>query len=146
MKLRLILMCTVVVMSLCLSACSLASRQVSLKISCDDFYKQHDISKEVEVAVGDSFIVALCSNPSTGFQWAESAEIGDKTVLEQTEHKFVSPGAEDTKPIAPGTPGQEVWTFKALKKGTSTISMVYGRPWEGGEKGEWLFDLAVNVK
>jgi len=113
-------------------------------VSCDDFYKQQHISKEVEVTVGDSCTVTLCSNPTTGFLWSESAQISDQTVLEQTDHKFVPP-PERPEPVE-GEAGKEVWTFKALKKGTSTISLEYSRPWEGGEKGAWTFVLTVVVK
>jgi len=59
-------------------------------------------------------------------------------------HEFVSP--ESKSPPPPGTPGQEVWTFKALKVGESVISVDYSRSWEGGEKGEWTFVLNVLVK
>jgi len=59
---------------------------------------------------------------------------------------YVSAIAEDGKSPAPGTPGKEVWTFKTLKKGTTEVSMEYSRPWEGGEKAEWTFDLVVTVK
>jgi inhibitor of cysteine peptidase len=114
----------------------------SVNVSCDDFGAQQHISKEVTTAVGDSFTVTLCSNPTTGFEWSESAQISDQTVVQQVHHKFV-PSA--TTGIA-GAPGKEVWTFKALKKGTSTISLEYSRPWEGGEKGEWTFNLTVAVK
>jgi len=143
MKSGLILMCTMVAISLCLFACSSA---VSVAASCDDFMKNQHISKEVKVPVDGSLTVTLCSNPTTGFQWAESAQISDQTVLQQMGHKFVAPEAKGDEPPAPGTAGQEVWTFKALKEGTSTISMEYSRPWEGGEKGEWTFELTVTVK
>ena len=143
MKSKLILTCAMVAISLCLFACSPALKQVD--ISCDDFMKLQHISQEVEVAVGDSFTVTLCSNPTTGFEW-ESAQISDQTVLQQIDHKFVAPETKGDGPPAPGTPGKEVWTFKALKAGTSTISMEYSRPWEGGEKGEWTFALTVTVK
>ncbi len=144
MKLKLILMIfAVVALSLSLLACS-PTKQVSLEISCDDFMKDQHFTWEVEVNAGDSIIVTLCSNPTTGFQWSESAQISDQTVLEQVDHKFVSP--ESKPPPPPGTPGQEIWTFKALKKGTSTVSMEYSRPWEGGEKGEWTFIATVVVK
>jgi len=144
MKSKLILVCAVVAISLCLFACLPTSKQVSVDVSCDDFMKQQHISQEVEVAVDGSLTVTLCSNPTTGFLWVESAQISDQTVLQQTDHRFVSPISEPPPP--PGTPGQQVWTFKALKKGTSTISMEYSRPWEGGEKGEWTFVLTVTVK
>ena len=142
MKSKLILVCAVVAISLCLFACLPTSKQASVEVSCDDFMKLQHISQEAEVAVDGSLTVTLCSNPTTGFQWVESAQISDQTVLQQTSHKFVPP--EETG--VAGAAGKEIWTFKALKKGTSTISMEYSRPWEGGEKGEWTFVLTVTVK
>ena len=144
MKSKLILTYAMVAISLCLFACAPATKQVSIEVSCDDFMKLQHISKEAEVLVDGSLTVTLCSNPTTGFVWSESAQISDQTVLQQVDHKFISPVSEPPPP--PGTPGQEVWTFKALKEGTSTISMEYSRPWEGGEKGEWTFVLTVTVK
>ena len=146
MKSKLSLICAAVAILLFVFSCSPApaSKQASVDVSCDDFTRQHHISQEVEVPAGDSLTVTLCSNPTTGFKWQESAEISDQTVLQQTDHKFVSPESEPPPP--PGTPGQEIWTFKALEKGQCIISMEYSRPWEGGEKGEWTFSLAVVVK
>ena len=143
MKLKLILVGVMAAISLSLFACSPTPKQASVEVSCDDFMKLQHISEEVEVAVGGSLTVTLCSNPTTGFQW-ESPQITDQTVLEQVDHKLVMPESEPPPP--PGTPGQEVWTFKALKEGTSTISMEYSRPWEEGEKGEWTFVLTMVVK
>jgi len=113
-----------------------------MEVSCDDFTKKQHISKEVKVAVDGSLTVTLCSNPTTGRQWPESAEISDQTVLRQTDHELVMPGPESP----PGTPGKEIWTFKALKAGESTISMEWSQPWEGGVKAEWTFDLTVVVE
>ena len=144
MKSKLILICVMAAISLCLLACSPTPKQVSVDASCDDFTKLQHISQEVEVAVDGSLTVTLCSNPTTGFQWAESAQISDQTILQQTDHKWVVPEPEPPPP--PGTPSQQVWTFKALKEGESTISVDYSRPWEGGEKGAWTFVLTVVVK
>ena len=143
MKLKLILICAVVAVSVSLLACSAPVKQASVEVSCDDFYKQAAISREVKVPADSSLTVTLCSNPTTGFQW-EEAQISDQTVLQETGHKFVSPESEPPPP--PGTPGQEVWTFQTLKKGTSTISIDYSRPWEGGEKGTWKFSLTMIVE
>jgi len=143
-KSKLILTSITVAISLCLFACSPTPKEVSVEASCDDFMKLKHISKEVEVPVDGSLTVTLCSNPTTGFQWSELAQISDQTVLQQVDHKFVIPEREPPPP--PGTPGQEVWTFKALKEGESIISMEYSRPWEGGEKGVWTFVLTVVVK
>ena len=146
MKAKLILICITVTILLSLFACSPAPKQVSLEVPCDDFYEYQQISKEVEVAAGGSLTVTLCSNPTTGFQWSELAQISDQTVLQQIDHKFVPPEDTGDRPPPPGTPSKEIWTFKALKEGESTISMEYSRPWEGGEKGEWTFVLTVLVE
>jgi len=145
MKSKLILMCTVAAISLCLFACS---SQASVQASCDDFMKDQHISKQVEVPVNGSLTVTLCSNPTTGFQWSESAQISDQAVLQQTDHKFMPPpeAVGCAPPPPPGAAGKEIWTFKALKQGESTISMEYSRPWEGGEKATWTFVLTVVVR
>ena len=144
MKSKLFILGSVLVLSaLVLGGCGPAKPQeASVDVSCDDFTKLQSISKEIEVAVGSSFTVTLCSNPSTGFQWG-AAKINDQTVLEEASRKFVSP--ESKEPPPPGTAGQEVWTFKALKAGKSTILIEYSRPWEGGEKAAWTYALTVLV-
>ena len=116
----------------------------SIEVSCDDFISTKHISQKIKVNAGDSLKVVLCSNPSTGFQWSETAEISDQNILEQVDHKLVMPESEPLPP--PGTPGQEVWTFEALNKGKSTISLEYSQSWEGGEQGEWTYTLTVTVK
>ncbi len=99
--------------------------------------------KEVTVAVGDSLIVTLESNPSTGFSWA-LADNSDERVLQQVDHEFVPP--ETTGTPVPGQGGEEVWTFRALKEGTSTISMEYIRPWEEDAEPAETFGLTVVVE
>ncbi len=143
MKSKLILACAVITISLCLLACLPTSKRVSVDVSYGDFMKQQHISKEVEVAVDGSLTIALYSCPSEGRQWSE-AQISDQTVLQQIDHKLVMP--EKLATLPPGTPGQEVWTFEALKKGTSTISMVYTHPWDGEEEPMLTFALTVTVK
>jgi len=144
MKLKLTLIFVVFIVSLSLLACSPAVKETAVEVSCDDFYQQTFRSESVVVPAGGSFTVTLCTNPTTGFQWSENAQIGDPTVLEQVDHKLVVPQSEPPPP--PGTPSQEIWTFRALKEGESTIYLEYSRPWEGGEKGVWTFTLTTTVK
>ena len=120
-----------------------AGEPESMEISCDDFMKANHISlsRIIELNVNDSFMVTLCSNPSTGFQWSEVAEINDRTVLKQRDHEYTPPEGNLT-----GAAGEETWTFQALKKGTTGITMEYSRPWEGGEQAEWTFNVTVTVK
>jgi inhibitor of cysteine peptidase len=133
MKSKLVLICAIVAISLCLVACSSAPSQVSVDASYS--------GQEVEIAVGGSLTVTLESNASTGFQW-ELVSISDETVLEKVANTYEAP--EDTGMV--GAPGNEIWTFDALKKGTSTISMEYSQPWENGTKAAETFDLTIVVK
>jgi inhibitor of cysteine peptidase len=118
--------------------------EASLEVSCDEFSSENHISDEAEMSVGSLLAVTLCSNPTTGFQWSETAEISDPSILEQVSHKYIPPEGGQSPQV--GTAGQEVWVFKALEAGTSTVYMEYSRPWQGGEKAVWTFELTVTVE
>ncbi len=141
MKLRIIPVFALLILTLWLVSCA-PGTGTSVEGSCADFESQQHMSKEINVTAGNSFTVTLCSNPTTGFQWSEAAQINDPTVIQQTNHKSVPPESEGMV----GAPGKQVWTFKALKKGTSNVSVEYSQPWEGGDKGAWTFNLTVTVK
>ena len=96
--------------------------------------------KQIELAPGDSLVVTLDSNPSTGFAWSISA-ITDEGVINDVGSEFV--GA-DTGMMGAG--GQEVWTFEALDEGTSTIEMQYSRSWETSVEPAGTFNVTVVVK
>ena len=121
-------------------------KQVQVKITIDEFMKDKHIARDTDVGEGGTLTLTLGSNPTTGFQWTEQAEIGDEAILRQTGHRFISPEEKGGTPSPPGTAGKQEWTFTALKKGSTEVSMEYSRPWEGGEKGEWTFNLSVVVK
>lgn len=119
-----------------------AEEQAAVEVSCADFADDQHINAEVAVAVGDSFKIALCSDQTTGFQWSESTQIDDETIVEQTEHIFISPEEQPTA----GDDGQEVWTFHALQEGTTTVNMEYSQPGEDGIKAERTFTLTLVVE
>ena len=95
--------------------------------------------KQVELSVGQSLAVTLNSNASTGYSWY-LAQNSDETVLNKTGNEYISP-----QTTLVGAGGKDEWTFKALKKGNSTISMGYSRPWESMLPAE-TFNLTVVVK
>jgi inhibitor of cysteine peptidase len=144
MKSRLIILGLLVIVAMSLLACSTASKEVSVEVNIDDFMSKNHISQQIKVPTNELLTVTLGSNPTTGFQWLEEAQISDTTVLKQIDHEYIGPESEPPPP--PGTPGQEVWKFEALKEGTATVSLEYSRPWEGGEKAEWTYTLTVTVK
>jgi len=94
--------------------------------------------KQVELSVGDSLVVTLASNVTTGYSWSLTG-ISDESVLQKSGNQYIAP-----KTNLMGAAGKEVWTFKALKKGDSTISMGYSRPWESTSPVE-TFSLTIVV-
>ena len=128
--------------SLCLgvgTACSGSSASSSGSgntVNVDSSYS----GKQVELSVGQSLVVILASNATTGYSWSLSGN-SDSTVLSKIDNKYIAP--QPTNIVGAG--GSEKWTFQALKKGSSTISMGYSRPWESTPPAE-TFDLTVVVK
>ena len=115
-----------------MTGCSSLPKQVSADASSS--------GKQIEIAAGGSFTVTLDSNATTGYSW-ELKGISDNAVIEKTDNRYDAP----TSGLM-GAGGKEVWTFKALKAGTTTLSMEYSQPWEGGQKGANSFNLIVIVK
>ncbi|MCC7354692.1 MAG: protease inhibitor I42 family protein [Anaerolineae bacterium] len=122
-----------------LAACSSsATKKAAVTATCDDFKKETTVAKEVEVTVGSTFQVTLCSQVMiTGFKWGDS-QIADPAVLEQSSHVIQTPTIRKSW----DTPSTEVWIFKALQAGQTTVSFQSAR---SGEK-QWEFSLTVAVK
>jgi len=122
-KVRLLVTVAVLV-TLTASGCHFASRNPpstkTLEVPMDDVLKQNVITQNIALAVGNTLIVKLGSNYTTPYRWAPETKIGDPTVIKQVGHQFVQPTSD-----ALGAPGTEVWTFNALKSGTTTITTSY---------------------
>jgi predicted secreted protein len=118
-------------------------RDTVVEIPCEKFSAeagdQVRITRNVSVKEGGHVVVRLCTNPSTGFAW-EDADVSTPTVLVERSREFIPPGV-----TMPGSAGLEQWTFEAIGDGVCTVALSYSRPWEGGEKGIWLFELEVTV-
>ena len=121
------------------------SSKGSIEIQCAEFAEYQHITAEIEAVVSDDFTITLCSNASTGFQWSEQADISNQDLIDQISHGFQGPPEED-QPPPPGAAGNEIWAFRALNEGNSSISLEYSQDWEGGDKATWTFVLNVLVK
>lgn len=113
---------------------------VKIEISCEEFRARNHISKSVKLAEHGRLEVTLCSNPSTGYEWSDSAQISNHTVLWQTSHMTLPSASNGV-----GSPTQERWVFQGLNEGQSTISLEYGRSWEGGGDSGWSIKVNVTV-
>ena len=78
----------------------------------------------ITVKPGKQFQIALESNPTTGYQWRLAQPLTALSVILVT-NQFVRPRTRLT-----GAPGREIWSFKAVQPGTTTIQLEYVRSWE----------------
>jgi inhibitor of cysteine peptidase len=122
-KIRLLVTVAILVSSM-LMGCHFASRNPptsqTLEVAMGDVLKQNAITQDVTLGVGNTLTLRLGSNYTTPYRWTIDTKIGDPTVVKQTSHEFVHPTSD-----ALGAPGTEVWTFTALKPGTTTITTAY---------------------
>lgn len=123
MKIRPLLAVAVLMASMAVG-CTFGSRNPptskTLRVSMSDVLKQGVITQNVTLAVGNTLTVKLGSNYSTPYRWMIDTKIGDPTIVKQTGHEFMQPTSD-----ALGAPGTEVWTFRVLRPGTTTIVTSY---------------------
>jgi inhibitor of cysteine peptidase len=83
-----------------------------------------DPGQAIDTEVNQQFVIALGSNPTTGYSWQASY---DETMLELVggQSKY-----EEPKSGLLGAGGVEYFRFKALQTGRTEITLVYKRPWE----------------
>jgi len=117
---------------LILTAACNSSKQVSLTTA--------EKGSQVDVKVGDQIAITLDGNPSTGYTW-EANDL-DTTMFEQVGDPVFS----SSNPGLVGSGGSLTITFKALKVGTTTLTLVYHRPWETGVDPIDTFAVTVTVR
>ncbi len=98
----------------------------SLIVSCVGAVKTYDDSGQpIDIGLNREFVIALGSNPTTGYSWQLTHDENMLNLVEQT----YKPG-EEVKDSVVGAGGVEYFRFKTLKKGETKITLVYKRPWE----------------
>ncbi|HOO78625.1 MAG TPA: protease inhibitor I42 family protein [bacterium] len=81
----------------------------------------------IRVRPGETFVIKLDSNITTGFQWS-MPEPPDPGVVDFLEKDYIP---SDTGKRAGGG-GREEWKFRAAGTGETTIDLIYSRSWELG--------------
>ncbi len=119
-------------------------------VCCDEFEAQNAVTGNITVPLGEQFVVTLCSNASTGYQWNEEVPFSVNGTVVQTSHEYIEPGSQEKgqgqKQNQVGEAGLEQWTFETQTAGETVLYFEYSQPWEGGEKATWTLELTVIVQ
>jgi inhibitor of cysteine peptidase len=81
-----------------------------------------DHTQRITVEAGETFDLVLPSNPSTGYRWNIVPEL-DGNFIELVAQDYIA-----EQPVKPGSGGVDVWTFRALNAGDTTIVLGYYPP------------------
>jgi inhibitor of cysteine peptidase len=98
-----------------------------------------DDGKTIDLAKGGTLVVQLASNPSTGYSWAVK---GDPFPLKLVSSDY----KQEDQSGKIGAPGTEQYRFEATNAGTSTLKLLYRRPWEKHVAPAKTFTLNVKVR
>ncbi len=100
-----------------LSGCGESDAQVtSGESSASSIYTQADTT--IQAQVGETFVIQMASNPTTGYQW-KMTPTGDPGVNLESS-KYVQDTQTGTATIV-GMGGMENWTFSGVSAGTGTL-------------------------
>jgi len=90
----------------------------------------------ISVDKGDTFVIALDANPTTGYQW----QAEDNAKVEQVKSKYV---AGDSNLMGAG--GTQMITFEATNRGSTTLKLDYARSFESNSKPAQTESFSVRV-
>jgi len=76
----------------------------------------------IAVKAGDTFVIALTANPTTGYSWSAAANPNAR----------YDSSKQVTGSTLPGAGGTQQLTFTATASGSSTLVLSYSRPFEPG--------------
>ena len=112
------------------------ARRTSMTINADQSYS----GRTINLHVGDGVKVTLAENPSTGYKWQFLAKPEPICVI--VNDAYVANTAIGTV----GSGGVHNWEFRAVDKGTATVSLAYRRPWEKDAAPAQTFTLTLMVE
>ena len=99
---------------------------------------ESDDNSHICLYVGDTIKIKLVSNPTTGYSWARP-ELGSQLEL-------VSSQVERPSSDRAGSPGYQVFSFKAREVGDCTVTLNYLRPFEKNTPPVKVFHVSVRVE
>jgi inhibitor of cysteine peptidase len=100
---------------------------------------EEDSGKTIELNKGDTLVVTLEGNITTGYNWEMLAQ--DPAILQQVGEPEATPESDKL-----GAPSMIALKFEAVKTGQATLKMVYRRSFEKDVQPLMTFEVTVVVK
>lgn len=99
-----------------------------------------DPDQPIQVSAGNEFNIVVQSNPSTGYHWELISDL-DRNIVE-----FISKDYKADEPVLIGSGGVDIWVFKAVNSGETTITLGSYPPSNDVVDPEQTLTFAVIVK
>jgi inhibitor of cysteine peptidase len=99
----------------------------------------NDNGRQVELKKGQTLVLALESNPTTGYTW-ETVEPEEPVLAQKGEVEFKS------ESDLLGAGGVQTLRFEAVRAGQTDLKLVYHRPWEESVEPLETFSVQVTVR
>lgn len=114
-----------------LAACQSTGKPVTIN--------EQDAGKTITLQTGDTLVIELAGNISTGYNWVPAAQ--DPVLLNQSGEPKSAPESDKL-----GAPGKIVLQFEAVAQGQTVLRLDYKRPWETDVEPEKSFTVTVVVE
>jgi len=95
-------------------------------------------TKDITANVGETFVIKLVSNPTTGYQWSITGPLSP--AVQKVSSIYVP---TKTSSATVGSGGVDNWTFKAVSQGDALIQMEYLQAGSGQNGGTATFNVTV---
>lgn len=111
---------------------------VSLVAGCGGGVKTYvDPGKTIITSIEQEFVIALDSNPTTGYDWEESYD-PYKLILIETKYE-----PDEKAAGLVGAGGTQYFRFASQKTGKTEITFTYKRPWETDFAEQKVFKVDI---
>ncbi len=138
--LRACLVTLAIVLGVASSAAQHATASSNAKAAPATTLTEQDNGRDIDLNAGETLIVRLPSNPSTGYNWAVAGEPAPLKLQKNTFHKKAS----NAKAV--GASGTSVFQLTATSAGIANLTLVYRRSWEYNTPPMKTFSVRVNVR
>mgnify|MGYP000048467396 CR=1 FL=1 len=109
--------------------------------AADNTLTEKNNGNSINLKAGDTVVIKLESNPTTGYSWILD-EKTDTSIVSAADSEYVQ-SVKDEELVGAG--GHEIFTFKAISKGKTSIVLNYERSWEEDEEPLEIFEIDISV-